>query len=247
MSAQTISRFETPQEDTGVRLRLLRVSDYHRLADAGIFGSAKVELINGIVIRKHTGEPWLWSRKSYHDAAELGLFAPTERLELIAGKAYLKLPQTALHTQGLRATAETLTIAFGPGFDVRQQSPLVLALDGEPEPDVTVVPGTWRDYPSQPTQEQALLVVEISDTTLRFDRREKAILYAQAGIRDYWIVNLQNRTLEVYRNPMHAPGNIPEYTYQTVVDYQETDDIAPLAAPQASVRLVDLLPPLPGE
>src|SRR5579872_2899034 len=74
MSAQTVPRFETSQEDTGVSLRLLTRPQYHRLADAGIFGSAKVELIDGVVNYKHTGEPWLWSRKSYHAAAEMGLF-----------------------------------------------------------------------------------------------------------------------------------------------------------------------------
>ena len=251
MSTQTVwplqSGQENAPEDVGVRLQLLTSQGYHQLAQREVFGQTNVELIAGEIYLKHTAKPWRWSRSAYHRAADYGIFAPAERLELIQGRVYLKLPQTARHTQSLRAAAEALAAAFGPGYDVRQQLPLVLAEDGEPEPDLTVVPGTWRDYPAQPTQDQALLVVEISDTTLRFDRREKAALYAQAGIRDYWIVNIQDRTLEIRRDPAPVTEDMTETAYRSVLMHQQTDHVAPLTALHASIAVADLLPPLFAE
>jgi Uma2 family endonuclease len=185
-----------------------------------------------------------WTREEYHRAAEFGLFASEERLELIHGRIFRKVPQRSQHTMGLRASAETLAAAFGPNFDVRQQLPLVLATDGEPEPDILVVPGSWRDYPNQPTQADVRLLVEISDTTLRYDRFEKGSLYAEAGIADYWIVNLQNRTLEVYRDPAPLPDAQNGFGYRSGMIYLEDGAVTPLAAPQAVLRVADLLPPV---
>jgi Uma2 family endonuclease len=184
-----------------------------------------------------------WTRAEYHQAAALGWFNG-ERVELIRGELFLKMTQSSLHTLSLRAVAEALATAFGPGFDVRQQLPLVLAEDGEPEPDVLVVPGSWRDYREHPNQSQALLVVEISDTTLNYDRGEKASLYAEAGIADYWIVNLRNRTLEVYRQPGTLPGTSSGFGYKNVSIHTEQETVTSLAALQVSISIADLLPPL---
>lgn len=185
-----------------------------------------------------------WTRAEYHRAAELGLFDPDERLELLHGKVYVKLPQSPSHTMGIRAVAETLAAAFGPGYDIRQQLPLILANDGEPEPDVLVVPGSWRDYPDQPTQQDARLPVEVSDTTLLHDRSEKAAQYAEAGILDYWILNLQNRTLEVRREPGELPGAPSGFGYRNVTISLEEETVTPLAKPDTAIRVADLLPPL---
>ena len=93
---------------------------------------------------------------------------------------------------------DTLRAAFGPGWVVRAQGPLALDDESEPEPDVAVVPGSRRDYlhshPALP-----VLAVEIAESSLSFDRRQKGSLYARAGLGDYWIVNLVDRVLEVYR------------------------------------------------
>jgi Uma2 family endonuclease len=84
------------------------------------------------------------------------------------------------------------------------QTPLAFDPDSEPEPDLAVVVGTPRDYRAHhPTT--AVLIMEVSDTTLAFDRRQKGSLYARAGILDYWILNLNRRMLEVYRSPIADP------------------------------------------
>jgi Uma2 family endonuclease len=112
--------------------------------------------------------------------------------------------------------------------------------DSEPEPDVAYVPGTLRQVRTHPTT--ALLIVEVSDTTLSYDRGNKASLYASAGIADYWIVNLVDRVVEVLRNPALSPAAKFGWSYSTTTTHFSGDSVTPLAAPSASVAVADLLP-----
>jgi Uma2 family endonuclease len=192
---------------------------------------------------KDTGvHPRRWTRKEYHRAAELGIFQPDERLELLDGEILQKMsPQNPPHAAGVGKTARVLERAFGSGHDVRRQLPLVLGTRGEPEPDLVVVPGAPEEYATRhPTSADARLVVEVSDTSLRLDRGRKLAAYARAGISEYWILNLPERQLEVYREPAGA-------RYRSITFYRDQETIAPLLAPQSPVRVSDLLPPLSGE
>ena len=112
----------------------------------------------------------LFTREEFQRAGEAGLFRPDERLELIAGEVVRKMTlQQSRHASGVYLVQEALRRVFGPGFLVRVQLPLALLEDSEPEPDVAVVAGEPRAFVSaHPTS--ALLVVEVSDTTLAFDR-----------------------------------------------------------------------------
>jgi Uma2 family endonuclease len=183
-------------------------------------------------------EPMLrrWTAAEYRHAAETGVFGPEERLELIEGEIF-RMPAM----NGPHATASTLAeIAlreiFTAGYVVRIQKPLALGEDSEPEPDVAVVRGSARDYTGDhPTT--AVLVVEVADSSLSFDRTRKAPLYAQAGIPEYWILNLLERVLEVYRNPDQANGE-----YREITRSGENDTVSPLAAPAASIAIRDLQP-----
>lgn len=105
----------------------------------------------------------------------------------------------------------------------------------EPEPDIMVLAGVPDNYASVPRPADVLLLVEVSLSTLSYDRNTKATLYAVSGIADYWIINLQNRTLEVRRQP--GGGG-----YASLRIYRETDAVALLAAPNSPVRVSDLLP-----
>ena len=117
--------------------------------------------------------------------------------------------------------------------------PLRAADDSDPEPDVAVVAGDPRDSADgHPTS--ASLIVEVSDTTLRHDRR-KAKLYAASKVRDYWILNLLDGTLEVYRDPVDSPSQTtPPYSTARIFNRDET--LAPLGAPAATVKITELLP-----
>jgi Uma2 family endonuclease len=181
-----------------------------------------------------------WTRDEYYRAAEVGILRPDERLELLDGEILERpRPQTPAHAAMQGIAARILERVFGPGHDVRQHFPLILSHWSEPEPDVLVVPGTPHDYlASHPHALHSRLLVEISDTTLSFDRGRKLSAYARAGIPECWLLNLPARRLEVYREPSGA-------RYQSVTVYGDDEVVTPLAAPHAQIRVADLLPPLP--
>jgi Uma2 family endonuclease len=182
-----------------------------------------------------------WTRLEYERAIELGLFQPEDRLELIEGVIVKKMPQGALHAAGVQAIESALRPAFGQGFSVRTQLPLALGVDGEPEPDVAVVPGSFRDYLKGHPQ-SALLAVEVADTSLAVDRTTKAGMYARAGIQEYWIVNLVDRLLEVHRDPGMMAEQPLGHDYRSVQCLSVDQMVSPLAAPSAELRVADLLP-----
>jgi Uma2 family endonuclease len=125
---------------------------------------------------------------------------------------------------------------FRAGWIVMVQAPLALGLEAEPEPDLAVVRGEWRDFVAGPPS-TAELVIEVSDSTLAFDQGTKANLYARAGIAEYWIINLPERVLEVRRRPDPARGE-----YQSISRHGSAEAVAPLADPTVTIAVRDLLP-----
>jgi Uma2 family endonuclease len=171
--------------------------------------------------------------------AELGWFAG-QRVELIEGEIMVQSPQKFVHYALTDRVAELLRNVLGTGVWVRTQAPLDLGAPSEPEPDVSVVPGSRKDYTDHPTT--ALLIVEISDTSLANDRIRKASLYAGSSIADYWIVNLVNNQLEVFRNPIPDLTHIYGFRYQDVTILKATDHVSCLTAPQTKILVANLLP-----
>lgn len=184
-----------------------------------------------------------WTRQEYYRAAEQGIFRPDERLELIRGEIIRKMsPQGRPHARTINRIVKALEAIFVSGCHVASQQPLYVSEESEPEPDVAVIKGESEDYEEHPTPADVLLIVEVSDSTVRFDRHEKAALYAEVGIMEYWIVNVQARILEVYRDPAPITAASYGYGYATHTDYIETAMVTPLAAPQSTVRVSELLP-----
>ncbi len=177
-----------------------------------------------------------WTREAFKKLAEVGLVDPDTRLELIDGEILQKMsPQSSQHAAAIRWIEEALRSVFPlDQYDVRVQLPLALGPYSEPEPDVAVVEGTPRQY-REAHPSSALVVVEVADASLSFDRTRKAALYARAGIPEYWIVNLLDGVLEVYRRP---EGNA--YQAHTVLALHE--QIAPLAQPGAFLEVARLFP-----
>jgi Uma2 family endonuclease len=180
-----------------------------------------------------------WTREVYDRLVELGFFHQ-RRVQLIDGEIYEMSPQGASHAMAIQLAHDALERAFGHGFCIRSQLPLALSPVSEPEPDVAVVRGTPRDYPNHPNS--ALLVVEVSDTTLEFDATRKAAVYARAGIAEYWIVNLAEARLDVYRGPSEDARFDLGAGYVDVRGYGRGDQVSPLAKPTSVVRVADLLP-----
>jgi hypothetical protein len=184
----------------------------------------------------------LLTRHEFELGGSTGVFGPEERLELIGGEVIGKVsPQRPPHASGTRRVQEALRRCFRDGFDVRVQLPLALDLMHEPEPDLAVVPGSIRDYEREhPTS--AVLIVEVSDSTLAFDRTVKASLYASAGIAEYWVLNLPDRVLEVHRQPAAMAEQPFGHHYRSVTRLTESDAVTPLAAPHHALGVADLLP-----
>ena len=174
-----------------------------------------------------------WRRDEYYRMLEVGILHDNERVELIDGEVLERAAEYAPHSTGVGLTQDLLTAAFGRGYVIRVQHPLWLA-DSDPEPDIAVVQGTRRDFATEhPTS--SVLVIEVSHATLAYDRVDKVALYAQAGIPEYWILNLVDRQLEVHRDPEGA-------AYRTRLALRAGDSVAPLAKPESPIAVADLLP-----
>ena len=179
-----------------------------------------------------------WTRSEYYRMADIGFFLD-KRVELVGGDIIEKPAQKDLHVVGVALAEKAATAAFGAGYWPRTHAPLNLGVHDDPEPDVAVVIGSARDYIGSKNRVDPLLVIEVSDMTLRHDRVKKGRRYARAGIRDYWIVNLVDGQLEVYRNP-HRSGL--HFTYDQALVFFKGQSLPPLAAPNSPIRVDDLLP-----
>ncbi len=180
----------------------------------------------------------LWTRDEYYKMAELGFFHG-KRVELIEGEIIEMLPMKSPHTTGISLAGEILRGVFADGFVIRVQAPLSFSGITEPEPDVAVVKGKIRDF-TDAHPKTAELIVEVSDATLRYDRTKKAALYAKNKIQEYWILNVKNRSLEVYHRSIRDKKL--GFIYTEIQILTEKDAVAPLVAPEAKIKIADILP-----
>jgi Uma2 family endonuclease len=176
-----------------------------------------------------------WTRAQYEEVSNATL--GHERIELIEGELISKMGKKGPHVTTLARLHGWLLQVFGFGF-VLQEAPIDVAPEdnptSEPEPDLIVTRqdlGNFREFNPQPGDLR--LVVEISDTTLGFDLKVKARLYARAGIMEYWVLDVSGRRMIVHREPQ-------EGQYRSVTSYEEHEIVAPLAAPTAELRPADL-------
>jgi Uma2 family endonuclease len=186
-------------------------------------------------------KPYRFSVAEYDRMVDAGLFRQ-KRVELVEGRILLMAPQYEPHVAGVSLTARALENAFGAGFWVRRQSPIRLGKRSKPEPDVAVVIGSERDYLTSGTPTNPLLVIEVSDSTLRLDRGRKAAMYARHGVSDYWILNLVDQQLELHREPIPDPTHQFKFRYRSIVVLRPGESVSALAAPSSPVAVTDMMP-----
>lgn len=222
------------------------VDQYHRLYEEGII-TGGVELLSGWVTIKDPPEKlcalmdavddehrdpdipdlllYRFSVEDYHTMLATGILQSGDPVELLEGYLVLKMTKNPPHRIALGSLRDLIDSMLLATWYVDTQEAITI-ISGEPEPDITVVAGTRRDYDDRhPGAEDLALAVEVSDTTSPYDRVNKQRMYAEAGIVEYWIVNLIDRQIEVYTQPS-GPKKSPKYGRRT--DYQPGQSV-PLA------------------
>lgn len=179
-----------------------------------------------------------WTRDEYYQLADAGYFQ-RQRVQLIQGEIIQMSPQKHPHSKAILLADRWLRESFPTPHLIRIQMPLNALDESDPEPDLAVVHGPVERLTDHPTT--AIFVIEVSDTSLRLDRR-KASLYAAVGVPEYWIVNIEGRCIEVHRQP--APDAAAEFgaSYAVTVVAKESELISPIAVPKSQVKVADLLP-----
>jgi len=173
---------------------------------------------------------------AYFDLVRQGLLAEDDHVELLDGVIVSEPPMDPPHATGIEATGDVLRRALAGRAWVREQKPLVIGDSSVPEPDLAVLGGSFHDYEGRHPS-TALLVVEVSDSSLPQDRLSKSRIYAGAGIAEYWIVNVRHDCLEVYREP-----DVAQRVYAGRRTLQRGERIALVAFPEVSLAVDDLLP-----
>ncbi len=183
---------------------------------------------------------WRWPRAEYERLVDLGIFRGAP-IELIGGQLVVSEPQSASHASAITKVDYALRAVLPPGWIVRLQAPVALDDESGPEPDLVVVAGRPGDYGDSHPAHPAL-AIEVAESSLRFDRERKGSLYARAGIGDYWIVNLVDRVLEVYRAPAPDASAVYGWRYRSITRLAPPGIVLPIAFPSGPIRVADLLP-----
>ena len=171
----------------------------------------------------------LFNREEYHRMGEVGILKPTDRVELIRGEIVEMSPIGSRHIAFVNNLNQLLVVRLAGRAIVSVQNPVVLADDTEPQPDLAIL--RLRSEPSykdvEPHASDVLLLIEVAETSLSYDRSTKLRLYAEMGIPEYWVVNGPAASLEVYRLP--GPGgyrDVRRVSGNATVTLQAFPDVA---------------------
>jgi Uma2 family endonuclease len=181
-----------------------------------------------------------WTVEEFHEVKYMGQVWEGKKVLLIDGGLIEMPPAGPLHNQALMLADYLFKALFAQGFVVRIQMPLVFGINTDPLPDLAVVAGVPRSISTNPPT--AVLVLEVSDSTLSFDTGEKASLYAAAGVADYWVIDVVNRRVVVHRGPTADPKQKYGHAYASVNVLFPGQSLARLAATGSPVEVRDLLP-----
>ena len=181
-----------------------------------------------------------WTARMFYRALDAGAFGMWPKVELIRGKFMEHPGQTPRHAYTVGQIGCCFRDVLKPAFHVREHCPVALAEDTHADTDVLVIIDRRSEYEERhPGPDDTVLLVEASDLTADYDLREKALLYAQAGIGDYWVALVNEAAVVVHREP--TPDG-----YQSVTRLSGADKVSPLAMPEA-VWTVDALLGIEGQ
>jgi Uma2 family endonuclease len=171
----------------------------------------------------------------YHHMAEAGILKEDERVELIDGEVVYMSPIGVRHAACVKRLIALLTEHAGRSAIVGAQDPVQLSEYAEPQPDISLLKFCADYYAKQtPTPVDILLLIEVSDTTLAFDRDLKVPLYAGSGVPEVWLVNLSENVVHVYRGPKGG-------AYTEARTLKRGDTLALPGASAAAIKVEDIL------
>ena len=175
----------------------------------------------------------LISAVEYHKMAAVGILQPDDRIELLNGEIIKMSPIGSLHAGYVNIIDELLSDALGKKVHVNIQSPVRLGAFSEPEPDLLILKRRKDHYLTRlPRPQDVYLLIEVADTTLEKDREVKAPLYAKANISEYWILNVVEKQLEIFTNPING-----EYQNRSII---KGNDIAVFEAFAINIKASDV-------
>jgi len=177
----------------------------------------------------------MFTTDEFHRMATAGILAEDDRVELIEGEIVCMSPIGSPHAASVDRLAALLIRRLGRRANVRIQGPIVLGRHSEPQPDVTVLKPREDFYATEhPGPKDVLLLIEVADTSGAYNRGTKLPLYARSGIREVWIVDVVERTLEAYRRP-----TLRGYRERRELSLKQ--NVAPVAFPRTRLRVGDIV------
>jgi Uma2 family endonuclease len=177
-----------------------------------------------------------FTAEDFYHLYETGLLDSKDRIELLNGEIII------MHAIGRRHAQAVTNFNFEFGEQARRrymispQNPVELERYSAPQPDLVLVPMSRRTALRHPTPGEVFLIIEVADSSLQYDREEKRRAYASTGIREFWLLNLEDDVLEIYRHP---GGN----AYREQLTIPANGSASPLAFPDVTIALADILPP----
>ena len=174
--------------------------------------------------------------KQYDSMIKNGIFDENDKIELLNGVIIEKMPKGTKHSSTTYRVAKKFFKIFDEIAIVRNQDPIWLNEFSEPEPDIVLAILKDDEYETTyPTPNEILLILEVSDTTLSYNRNDKCLAYSKAGIRQYLLLNVQDKTIEDYREPS-ADG------YQSKQTFRAGQTFNLVAFPENTFKVEDFLP-----
>jgi Uma2 family endonuclease len=177
----------------------------------------------------------IFTVKDYHKMIDAGVFVGNSDYELIEGEIIKKMTQGDYHISCINRLNRILSRVCGDDVIVSVQNAVVISNISEPEPDVTLLKFREDFYASgKATAADVLLLIEVSDSTVGYDRTVKARLYAEAEVAEFWLVNLPRQILEVYTEPQNGK-------YKVVKKYEKNKTVSPALLPEIKIKVSDII------
>ena len=221
---------------TTLPIRRFNVDEYYKMGEIGILPEGGCELLDGVIYMKGAGKPWRFTVDDYYDMAEAGILTHDERVELVNGEIVEMSPIGKRHRSSVYALGHLLSLQLGDQAIVGVQNAVHLDNCREFQPDVTILRSSNDFYLSSPPgPDDVLLLIEVSDSSLSYDRDVKLSLYAGAGIPEFWIVNIPDSVIEIYTDPSDGE-------YQTRRVFGADESVSPSAFPDISLPVSRIAP-----